>query len=136
MKKSIALAFVCCLAVLVSTTSCKEEKVQGVPAVELVSVVDMEEALTADNVQLIDVRTKAEFASGHIKDAKNIVYQGADWDKQVASLDKDKPVYVYCAKGGRSARCASKLEEAGFTKIFDLDGGVTKWINDGKEVVK
>jgi len=125
-----------CLVFLVVTASCKKGNTQESPSVQIVSVVDMEEAIKADNVQLIDVRTKAEFASGHIKDAKNIVYQGEDWDKQVASLDKDKPVYVYCAKGGRSAKCASKLEEAGFTKIFDLDGGVTKWINEGKEVVK
>jgi len=135
MKKSIVVAFVSCLMVLV-VTSCKEGKAQEGPNVELITVSDMEEALIADDIQLIDVRTKAEFASGHIDDAKNIVYQGSDWDKQVASLDKDKPVYVYCAKGGRSAKCASKLEEAGFTKIFDLDGGVTKWINEGKEVVK
>lgn len=114
------------------TTSCNEGKAQQTQTVEIISVTDMEEALKADDVQLLDVRTKREFTDGHIKNAKNIVYQGADWDKQVASLDKDKPVYVYCAKGGRSAKCAMILEEAGFTKIFDLDGGVTKWVNEGK----
>lgn len=117
-----------------AVAGCKESKAQEIAAVEIISVEDMEEALRADNVQLIDVRTKAEFANGHIKDAKNIVYQGENWDKQVAALDKEKPVYVYCAKGGRSAKCASLLEEAGFTKIFDLDGGVTKWINEGKSI--
>lgn len=135
MKKSIFVAFMSCILLLV-VTSCKEGKAQETPTVELITVSDMQEAIIADDIQLIDVRTQAEFASGHIKDAKNIVYQGKDWDEQVASLDKNKPVYVYCAKGGRSAKCASKLKEAGFTKIFDLDGGVTKWINEGKEVVK
>ena len=135
MNKSIVVAFFSILIAL-SFTSCKDGKEQVEPFIELVSVVDMEEALKADNVQLIDVRTRAEFASGHIKDAKNIVYRGDDWDAQVAALDKDKPVYVYCGTGGRSARCTVILEEAGFTKIFDLDGGVTKWINQGKKVVK
>lgn len=121
-------------ATTIVVNACKESTAQGVAAVEIISVADMEEALKADDVQLIDVRSKAEFTNGHIKNAKNIVYQGENWDQQVASLDKNKPVYVYCAKGGRSAKCASLLEEAGFTKIFDLDGGVTKWINEGKSL--
>ncbi len=133
MKKSIRLSVLACLVVLV-ITACKDGNNQSTFNVELVSVLEMEEAIKADDVQLIDVRSKAEFTSGHIKNAKNIVYQGENWDQQVASLDKDKPVYVYCAKGVRSAKCASLLEEAGFTKIFDLNGGVTKWINEGKEV--
>lgn len=122
------------ILVAIVVISCKQSNAQEAKTIEIISVADMEEALKADDVQLIDVRSKGDYASGHIKDAKNIVYQGENWDKQVASLDKDKPVYVYCAKGGRSARCASLLEEAGFTKIFDLDGGVTKWINEGKAV--
>ncbi len=130
--KLLILVLLSCLTL--SFTSCNESKAQQVQTVEIITVADMEEALKADDVQVIDVRTKREFASGHIAAAKNIVYQGDNWDSQVASLDKDKPVYVYCAKGGRSAKCAMILQEAGFTKIFDLDGGVTKWVNEGKPV--
>ncbi len=114
--------------------NCKEGNAQEIKTVELISVADMEEALKVDDVQLIDVRTVREFSKGHLENAKNIVYQGANWDEQVASLDKDKPVYVYCAKGGRSAKCAALLEEAGFKKVFDLEGGITQWINEGKEI--
>lgn len=114
--------------------SCKESNAQEVPVVELISVSDLEETLKIDDVQLVDVRTSEEYASGHIKNAKNIIYQGEYWDQQVAALDKDKPVYVYCAKGGRSAKCAAILEEAGFKKVFDLDGGITKWVNEGNPV--
>ena len=114
--------------------NCKEGNAQEVKTVELISVAEMEEALKADDVQLIDVRTQREYKKGHLVNSKNIVYQGANWDEQVASLDKDEPVYVYCAKGGRSAKCAARLEEAGFKKIFDLDGGITKWINEGKNI--
>lgn len=119
---------------MLTITGCKEGKAQQVQKVELITVSDMEEVLEAEKVQLIDVRTKREFAGSHIKNSKNIVYQGVDWNKQVASLDKDKPVYVYCARGVRSAKCASILEDAGFTKIFDLDGGITKWINEGRPI--
>jgi rhodanese-related sulfurtransferase len=114
--------------------NCKDRNAQEVKTIQIISVAEMEEALKADDVQLVDVRTEREYKKGHLVNAKNIVYQGANWDEQVASLDKDKPVYVYCAKGGRSAKCAALLEEAGFKKIFDLDGGITQWVNEGKKV--
>lgn len=112
--------------------SCKETVTE--PRIEVISVQEMEEVLRTESVQLIDVRTRNEFASNHIENARNIVYQGDDWEAQIAELDKDKPVYVYCQKGGRSAKCAALLEEAGFEKIFDLEGGISQWIAEDKEV--
>ena len=128
--KLVVLLFVSSLVFV----NCKDRNAQEVKTIQLISVAEMEEALKADDVQLVDVRTEREYKKGHLVNAKNIVYQGANWDEQVASLDKDKPVYVYCAKGGRSAKCAALLEEAGFKKIFDLDGGITQWVNEGKKV--
>jgi rhodanese-related sulfurtransferase len=128
--KLVVLLFVSSLVFV----NCKDRNAQEVKTIQLISVAEMEEALKADDVQLVDVRTEREYKKGHLDNAKNIVYQGANWNEQVASLDKDKPVYVYCAKGGRSAKCAALLEEAGFKKIFDLDGGITQWVNEGKKV--
>ena len=42
-------------------------------------------------------------------------------------LDKKKPVILYCKGGTRSAKCAKKLKDAGFEKIYDLDGGLSRW---------
>lgn len=120
---------ICFLVVLVA---CKEKATT--PRVEIISVQEMRDVLKAETVQLIDVRTRNEYASNHIKNAKNIVYQGDDWETQIATLDKEKPVYVYCQKGGRSAKCASLLEEAGFEKVYDLEGGISQWIALGNEV--
>ncbi len=113
--------------------SCKEN---NTPVVEIISVQEMDDVLRAEAVQLIDVRTQQEFASNHIKNAKNIIYQGEDWEEQISKLDKEKPVYVYCQKGGRSAKCASLLQQAGFEKIYDLEGGISQWMIEEKEVVK
>lgn len=120
------------LCIVISMISCKETVTE--PRIEVISVQEMEEVLRTESVQLIDVRTRNEFASNHIENARNIVYQGDDWEAQIAELDKDKPVYVYCQKGGRSAKCAALLEEAGFEKIFDLEGGISQWIAEDKEV--
>ena len=53
------------------------------------------------DVQILDVRTPEEFSDQHIDNAKNINWFDADFAKQVAALDKSKPVYVYCKSGGR-----------------------------------
>ena len=95
-------------------------------------------ALTADefekeitgkeNIQILDVRTPAEFFSGHIKNALQ-----ADWndkkefERRLAFVDKSKPVYVYCLAGGRSAAAADKMRKAGFTNVYELAGGTNAW---------
>ena len=78
-------------------------------------------------VQLIDVRTPDEYKSGHIDHAVNINYFDSDFKKQVEKLDKNKPVYVYCQAGGRSAKAAKILVDLGFKKVFDLSGGYGNW---------
>ena len=79
------------------------------------------------NAQLLDVRTPQEFASQHLDYAQNINWNGDDFEAKVAKLDKSKPVFVYCMAGSRSKKAAVKLEELGFQKIYDLQGGIMKW---------
>jgi rhodanese-related sulfurtransferase len=126
------MRFILSLCLVVAFISCKEKSTT--PRVEIISVQEMKDVLQEESVQLIDVRTRNEYATNHIKNAKNIVYQGDDWEDQVAKLDKEKPVYVYCQKGGRSAKCASLLEEAGFEKVYDLNGGISQWMAEGNTV--
>ena len=99
------------------------------------SVEDFGKKLSEDgSVQLVDVRTADEFAAGHIPGAVNI-----DWfstrflDDATASLEKDRPVMVYCRSGKRSAAAAAKLAKAGF-KVDNLPGGYLAWTEAGKPV--
>lgn len=77
--------------------------------------------------QLIDVRTSREFSNGFIAGAKNIDYNGESFEKQMKKLDKNKPVLVYCAAGGRSENAAELLKEWGFKEVYDLIGGYNGW---------
>ncbi|CCG98199.1 thioredoxin 1 [Fibrella aestuarina BUZ 2] len=77
--------------------------------------------------QLIDVRTPAEFADGHLPGAVNINSQRDDFGQALASLDKSKPVFVYCLSGGRSSRAVTQLRELGYTDVHELKGGYLKW---------
>lgn len=82
---------------------------------------------SADQKQIIDVRTPEEFQSGHIAAAKNINLYDQDFKAQLEKLNKQEPVFVYCKVGGRSAKAAKILNELGFVNIYDLDGGMMSW---------
>lgn len=90
--------------------------------------------LTKDNVQLIDVRTPEEFAEGHIAGAKNInVFDNDFIDQCEKTLDKTKPVAVYCRSGKRSAEAAQKLSEKGYD-VTNLLGGIIAWKDENEPV--
>lgn len=82
----------------------------------------------ADSIQLLDVRTPAEYNTGHIKNALQ-----ADWtdkkefERRVAFIDKNKPVYVYCLSGGRSGAAAKELRASGYNNVYELNGGINAW---------
>lgn len=83
--------------------------------------------LSNNNVQLVDVRTPEEFAEGHIAGSRNINVFDKDFiDEAEKTLDKSKPVAVYCRSGKRSADAAQKLAENGFT-VTNLEGGILAW---------
>lgn len=104
------------------------------PKITVVTPEEMQSFLQADNVQLIDVRTAEEFSKGYIAGAQNIDFFSPTFIEDIGKLDKDKPVYLYCNSGKRSAKCAEKMLEEGFIKIYDLDGGFSKWKHDGLEI--
>ncbi len=72
--------------------------------------------------QLLDVRTPNEWNAGKIESSKCVNFMDADFKQQVEKLDKSKPVFVYCAAGGRSAKASKILKEAGFKEIYNLQG--------------
>ena len=79
------------------------------------------------NAQILDVRTPEEFSAAHIDNSLNINWLGDSFVASAEKLDKSKPVFLYCKSGKRSSSAANKLEELGFTKIYELEGGMLKW---------
>tara|TARA_B110000503_G_C7152995_1_gene416000 strand:+ start:1353 stop:1754 length:402 start_codon:yes stop_codon:yes gene_type:complete len=80
-----------------------------------------------ESPQLIDVRRAAEFSAGTINGAKNYDILNGSFQKAMGTLDKSKPVYVFCAVGGRSGKASALLQENGFTQVIDLKGGYNAW---------
>ncbi|MEO5984337.1 MAG: rhodanese-like domain-containing protein [Ferruginibacter sp.] len=98
------------------------------------SINDFEKGVKKPNVQVLDVRTTAEYESGHLKNAVL-----ADWNnqeefiKKIQTLHKSKPVYTYCLVGGRSAAATKWLTTKGY-KVYNMDGGIAAWKRAGKPV--
>ena len=83
----------------------------------------------------LDVRTPIEFAEGHIEGARLIDFQSGNFENEIAALDKNATYAVYCRSGNRSGQAVKVMQDAGFTNVFNLNGGVIDWANAGLPLV-
>lgn len=83
--------------------------------------------LMKNNYTLVDVRTPEEFSEGALPAAVNISVTSLDFPFEIAKLDKEKPVLIYCKGGTRSARAAVAMKALGFNEIHELKGGYMAW---------
>lgn len=80
---------------------------------------------------LLDVRTPGEVARGHLADATVIDINDPRFSRKLDLMQKDKPVYVYCASGSRSAAAGEMMIEKGFSEVYNLSGGISAWASAG-----
>ena len=79
------------------------------------------------DAQLVDVRTPDEFAKGHIAGAVLNDWLEDGFLDRAKTLDKSKPVLLYCAAGGRSEEAVAAMKKDGFANVVDLAGGFNGW---------
>lgn len=112
--------------ILLFSFSCKKETTE--PIGNILTVERFKEGITSDNIQLIDVRTAEEYFEGHIDEAQHMdILELEEFETQIQSLDKSKPIYLYCRSGNRSQKAAEILKKEGFIEINDLKGGYQAW---------
>jgi len=104
--------------------------------IENVEVKTFKKLIATKKGQLVDVRTPQEWESGTIEGATKINFFDKNFQEQLMKLDKNKPVYVYCATGGRSGKAAKQMEKMGFKKVYNLNGGITAWKAAGEKTSK
>lgn len=78
---------------------------------------------------LLDARTEEEYAVSHLKTAIPIDLASKDFFDTL-HISIDTPIVVYCSIGYRSAIVAQKLQEEGFSQVFNLSGGIFEWANE------
>lgn len=103
--------------------------------VQTLSVLGFEQALAQGGVQLVDVRTAAEYAEGHLEGAVLIDVNSSTFlsDAQ-QQLDPRCPVALYCLRGKRSQKAVQQLADRGY-EVLNLEGGIAAWRQAGKPVV-
>lgn len=125
MKKILALLAVALLLAGCSTSSGASD----------LSVSEFASKSTEQGVVTLDVRTPGEFAQGYIEGARLIDFQSGNFQNEIEALDKNATYAVYCRSGNRSGQAVKIMLDAGFTNVFNLDGGVIDWANAGKTLV-
>jgi rhodanese-related sulfurtransferase len=81
-------------------------------------------AALPEGTVVIDVRTPAEYAGGHLEGATNIDIEASTFASKIAKLDKSTPYFVYCHSGNRASQAITAMNAVGFTKLTN-GGGIT-----------
>ena len=125
MKKILILALSLflagCMVTKTSETSGSYKTISSKEAQQMIE--DNKDAL------ILDVRTAAEYESGHIPNAVNLSNEDIQAGKVDSLKDKKQLIMVYCRSGNRSRQAAQKLAELGYTNIVDF-GGIQSWQGD------
>lgn len=114
----------------------QQSKVAEGSFIKDVDAATFKELVEKGNGIILDVRTPEEVAAGHIENASTINFYDPDFSKKIDLMQKDKNIYVYCKSGGRSGEAAKILNSKGFTKVYNLKGGIMAWENSKFPITK
>ncbi len=101
--------------------------------IELVSPAKAAEVIAEqpDGLVVLDIRTPEEFAEARLADAIMVDYYASDFADQLDRLDKDVPYVLYCRTGNRSSDAVKTMKSLGFTEVYEIDGGIVNWYEQG-----
>lgn len=127
MKFRKILVMILSAVVLMGCASCEPptNTYKQVTAEEAISMMD---SLSSPYI-ILDVRTPAEFAQGHIPNAINIPNETIGTEEIPQLPNKKQVIFVYCRSGNRSKQAAEKLVQLGYTNVVEF-GGINDWPGD------
>ena len=135
MHRNLHLSLTFLLLMTAGLFSCTT-KAQSGASFSSLPVKEFKQAQSASKGLLLDVRTPDECAEGIIEGATMLDYSAPGFMDGIKKLDKDGPIYIYCASGGRSRQTMTRMKGLGFTKVWDLDGGMSAWLEAGQPTVR
>lgn len=130
------ISFSACGTMPTEDTATQEAVEQVSGTTEDLNVERFAEFVASGEGIVLDVRTPDEYNAGHLEGSLHHNIYDADFADQLAKLDPETPVYVYCKAGGRSAKAMSMMHEMGFAEVYNLAGGYDAWSRSGQPVVK
>lgn len=133
-SKSLLLISILALSpALVTISACAKPSVEAQNGpITNISAQDANALIDKDpNINIIDIRTPQEFDTDHVRSSQNIDFYSPDFAQRVAALPKDKPYIVYCHSGNRSGKSMDVFKSLGFSKIYNVVGGISAWESKG-----
>ena len=123
------------LALSVLVTACSSDTTTQ--SIELVSPADAAQVIADDPTGLVvlDIRTPEEFNEARLADAIMVDFYADDFADQLDTLDKDVPYVMYCRTGNRTVEAVKTMKELGFLEVYEIDGGIVNWYEQGYPVV-
>jgi rhodanese-related sulfurtransferase len=101
---------------------------QTFPLVQTISPLAAQARISSSRPPVVyDVRTSAEYVCSHLPGAMWVEDPTTLGQPHVQSTARDQPIIVYCSVGWRSALVCKRLQEAGYTQVWNLAGGIFSW---------
>ena len=140
----VSLAAVVLLVAAVAAAGCSSDEATspagtGGPAeaagYATVDIQTAHDAVSSDqSAQLLDVREPEEWAETGVPVGAALIPLAEVESRAPSELDADSPVYVICRSGNRSRTASETLVQLGFRQVYNVDGGVTAWLDAGLPV--
>jgi rhodanese-related sulfurtransferase len=109
------------------------EKLLQVMVTDKVPKVECEQVKKMSNAVFLDARERKEFEVSHLKNAKWVGFDTFSM-KNLPKISKETPIVVYCSIGVRSGKIAEKLLSAGYKNVYNFNGSIFEWVNQGNPV--
>ncbi len=129
------LALLCLGLSAVGETTASGKESQAASSVEPLRNVELAEAKAwieehrgKEGYAVLDLRTLAEVAQGHIEGAEHLDFLADGFDQRLQELDRDRHYLIHCASGGRSGKALERMRELGFRNVLHMDAGFRGWL--------
>ena len=88
------------------------------------------------NFVLIDIRTAAEYNSGHIAESIQLDFYARDFRDKLDMLARDKIYLIYCRSGNRTGQTLRLMQSMNFQQVIDLKNGIISWQASGRDLLE
>lgn len=95
----------------------------------------LSESPQRENLLLLDAREPEEYAVSHLQDARSVSSKDEAL-KALQGVSSNRPIVLYCSVGHRSSELAQFLMKKGYTEVYNLEGSIFAWANEGRPVYR
>lgn len=108
------------------------EKVKG--EIKEITSEELNQQINQGKITVIDIRENEELRNGHLPNAIFIPRGFLELRIEATAPERDQIICLYCGGGNRSALAARSLQELGYSKVFSLEGGISRWIRENRRI--